>query len=152
MPIWEFAISIKDEPEEQRKKEGDVISFKPYPWIDWGKLGEKHYLIVLVDGLLKEEAIKLTTPRYNLNIDNVLEQSEMDELGTYTIAKRRYKLPFDIIKDGWCPDLDIAKVQDPEVRYQPFKNSEIIIDTREHVSIFYDKVRESFKYRARKKL
>ena len=152
MPLFEFAIACRDEPEAHRKKEGDIIAVRPYPW-EWGKKEEKNYLIVLMDGLVKEEAQKLTIPQWNLGLDWYPSDGvESEILGLVTIAKRRFKLPFDIISDGWHKNLDIDKIRDRRSNYQPLKDQEIIIDTLEHVSIVFDKHRGSFKYRTRKKI
>ena len=49
---WEFAIAVKDEADlasgHKRKKGGDCIAYKPYPWA-WGKKETNEYLIVVVD-------------------------------------------------------------------------------------------------------
>lgn len=150
MSLWEFAISIKDELEAHRKREGDIISFKPYPWKDWGRKGNKHCLIVLVDGLTEQEAFSLKMPQYNINLNIMPSPKEIEILNLVTISKRRYQLPLNIIKDGWYPDLDITKVQDKKINYQPLLDNEIIIDTKEPVAIFYDKGKKSFKYSVRK--
>ncbi len=152
MSLYEFAIACTDEPEAHRKKEGDIIAVRPYPYPDWGKKAEKEHLIIILDGLTKEEALKLTMPQYNIRLDWYLSPDEEQILKPIKITKCRFNLPFDIIQDGWLRDLDFNKVRAKTVKYQPLKEKKIIIDTREKVSIIFDKHKKSFKYNMRKKI
>lgn len=132
---WEFLIAIRDEDDlpsgHKRKKEGDVIAFKPHPW-EWGEKEVRGYFIVIVDGLTREEAADLASP-----VDD----------GT---MKRRFAIPFEIIKKGWCPRISMAHVRNSRMRHQPVKDDGIVMDAREKVAIFFDKKRQSFKYRKRR--
>lgn len=152
MPLYEFALACSDEPEAHRKKEGDIIAVRPYPW-DWGKKEEKDHLIVILDGLVLEEALKLTVPQWNLGLDWYPSDGQESEiLDLKTIAKRRFKLPFDIIRDGWDKTIEFDRIRAKKTRYQPLKDKRIVIDTLERVSIVFDKHRGSFKYSTRKKI
>lgn len=146
MPIYEFAIACVDEPEAHRKKEGDIISVKPYPWGDWGKKALKEYLIVIMDGLVRQEAQRLTIPLYNTAIDwFVSDPNVIETMGLEITAKRRYSIPFDMIRNEWLIDIDLIKTRDKTIKYQPFIDGDIIIDTRVNV-ICFDKYQNSFKY------
>jgi len=59
------------------------------------------------------------------------------------IGKRKYNIPFEIIKKGWCPDLDIKKVRDSKAAYRPEITE---VDATEKVAFCKDKFTDKFKY------
>ena len=61
MATWEIAIAACSEPEAHRKKEGDIIAFKPAPW-DWGNKETDQYLIAIVEGMTQSEMVQLCRP------------------------------------------------------------------------------------------
>ena len=67
MPLFELAIAVCDEEDlpsgHKRKKEGDIIAVKPYPW-QWGKKEVDEYLIVPISAADIEEVSILNTPLY----------------------------------------------------------------------------------------
>lgn len=147
MAKWEIAITVCSEPEAYRKQEGDIIAFKPSPW-NWGTKEVDQYLIVTIDGMTQDEVLALCFPMYaggELN-EEVIINNRM-----YPIGKRRYRLPLLILKDGWFPSLDIQKVRDKSLIYQPLKDNQIVIDATENVAIFQDKFTETYKYSRRRK-
>jgi len=77
MSKWEFAIAVADEPEAHRKKEGDIIAVKPYPW-QWGTREQDAYLIVIVNGLTQAEAHKYCSPMYT----DGMTQDEVEQIAT----------------------------------------------------------------------
>lgn len=145
MAKFEFAIAICDEVESHRKKEGDIIAVKPYPW-QWGKKELDQYLIVVMEGLTEEEAHKLCIPHFITGTDCYPpDDSERPK----NLAKRRFKIPLDTIKDGWLPSMDLEKVRDKTDKYQPLKD-EVVIDLKESVAICFDKHKDSFKFAKKK--
>ena len=137
MAKWEFAIAIRDEADlpsgHKRKKEGDIIAVKPYPW-SWGKKEVTEYLIVILDNLTEEEAHALCQPHYE---DAVLQKDVDMETPPKIIGKRRYNIPLDTLKI-YEPLLDKEKVRDPKQNYQPFKVKALAIDPKESV-VYADK-------------
>lgn len=149
MPVFEFAIAVCDEADlasgHKRKKEGDIICCKPSP-STWGPRASEMCLIVTLDGLTEEEAHRLCIPLF----DDGSEWWPDIESKAKIIGKRRYKISLEIIKNGWLPDMDLAKVRDKKVAYQPLKDAKIKLDTAEKVSIVFDKHEDSFKYSTEK--
>lgn len=137
MTTFEFAIAVCDEPESHRKQEGDIIAVKASPW-KWGKKELKQYLIIVVDGLEKEEADKLCIPQFKSGEDwwpsYELFQPEI-------VAKRRFKVELNILKSNFDPNMDLLKVKNKTEEYQPIKDKNIIITTNsiETTSLIYDK-------------
>ena len=146
MPKWEIAIAVCDEPEAHRKKEGDIIAFKPAFW-DWGKKELDQYLIVTVDEMTQDEMVQLCSPMYEGGETD--EEVIMDKC-LKRLAKRRHRLPLNIIKNGWAPELDAQKVRDKKLVYQPLQKDKIVIDATEKVAIFQDKFTETYKYKQKK--
>jgi len=62
------------------------------------------------------------------------------------INRRRYQIPIETIKTGWIPELDLKKLDNPEIDYQPMLDKKIIIDFAEKVAICKDKTTGIFKY------
>ena len=91
MAKWEFAIACRDEADlasgHKRKKEGDIIAVKPYPW-QWGNKEVNAYLMVIVDGLTQQEAHDLCKPQYEDGSLNPVENME-DEL-LYSLRNTQY--------------------------------------------------------------
>ena len=129
MPKYEFAIAIKDEPEGHRKKAGDISSVRPYPR-NCGSKTIKEYLIVIVETSRTLEEMKNFTIRQfaDPNIDSHEKQDIAFMEGQKPIAKRRYKIPLNLIKGSFITDLDMTKVTDPECRYQPFKSASQLVE------------------------
>jgi len=138
---WEVAIAVCDEPEAHRKKEGDIIAFKPAPW-DWGKKELDQYLIVTIDGMSKHEVAQLCQP---LVENGETDIEVIDKKGLKILKKRRYNFPLDILKNGWVSGLSLQKVRNKNLVYQPVKGNKIVIDTTERVSIFKDKLTGTYK-------
>ncbi len=154
--LFELAIACRDEPEPWRKKEGDIISVQPYPFA-W-ESPKHNFLIIYASFPNEREAFRLISPYYEDGIEN---PPPVDGFGfklslPAVVAKRKYKIPLDIIRDGWFPGLDMDRVRDITDPYQPFKTensigNRIILDTEiERVSMFFDKHRGSFRFKARK--
>ncbi len=131
----EVALVCKDESDlasgHKRKKEGDVIAMVQYPWT-WSTLERKRVLIVVVDNLQDEYYEELASASSSAN------------------DKRKYKMPFDIPRDGWYPSLDLDRVRDPNDEYQPLKDLSIVIDAAEEYSMFYNKDTSAYKYPIKK--
>lgn len=147
MATWEIALAVADEPEAHRKKEGDVIAFKPAPW-NWGKRELDQYLIVTVDGMTQDEMVQLCRHMYEGGETN---ETVIMENNMKPIAKRRYKLPLDLLKNGWIPSIDLQKVRDKTLVYQPLKENAVVVDATEKVAIFQDKFTGTYKYMRQRK-
>ena len=150
MGVFEFAICVKDEADlesgHKRMKQGDIIAVKPAGW-QWGKKELDGFLIVPVTGLTKEEAHSMCQPHY----DGGVKQEEITEESTSAVVgKRRYNIPLDTIKNGWCKDMKTADVENKTKIYQPLKDANIKLDFTEKVSICKDKHSGKFKYAAKK--
>jgi len=147
MPKWEFAIAVRDEDDlssgHKRKKEGDIIAVKPYPW-QWGKKEVANHLIVIVDNLTEEEAHTLCQQYYE---GGRLAQDIQPGENVKIIGKRRYNIPLETIKKGWEPSLDESSVRDITKVYQPLKERETVIDFAEKVAICKDNHKGTFKYK-----
>lgn len=85
-----------------------------------------------------------------LIIDNEVTWKCIGNTEAVIEGKRRYSLPFNILVDGWKPDMDLAKVRDKNQVYQPFIDENIIIDAFEEVSLIKDKKKGTFKYPTKK--
>jgi len=85
----------------RRKKEGDIIAYKPAPW-DWGKEESKTHLIVPVTGLTEEEVIKLCQSEYEYGIlkEDVVEDlnGDLKDLGKWK-SNTQYKGPWKELID-----------------------------------------------------
>lgn len=122
---WEFAICPKDEPDlasgHKRKKRGDIVAVKPYPW-SWGAEELKRYLILVVNNLTEEEISNYMSPYYENGIEPTTNNAAA------ITAKRRFKVDLDQIKKYIKPDMDISSLEDFSIAYQPLKDSGIEID------------------------
>jgi len=133
MKTYELLLACRDEADvsakQRRKKEGDVIAIKPYPW-QWGRKETAGFLVVpVLTDMSKKELMGL------------VEHGGKD--------KRRFQIPLDILT-GWLPGLDFGRVRDKEDHYQPFKEQGIVVDMTEKVAVVKDKTRGTFKYGNRK--
>ena len=146
MAKWEIALACVDEPEAHRKEEGDIIAFKPSPW-EWGTIELKEYLIVTVAGMTRDEVFQLCNSLY-LNGETDIETIEKKEL--FPLKKRRFRLPLNILKNGWMSDINLTKVRNKKDAYQPVIDNKIVIDTTEPVSIFLDKLTNKYKFSGKK--
>ena len=140
MPKYELLIACTDESEIHRKKEGDIVAVRLYPF-KWGTKEVDQYFVVIIEA---DEDIQTMRTTYETAL---YEGSSDDELSeSIKLAKNRFQILLNIIKNGWMPSLDLAKVRDKTKVYQPLKDADVVIDTRERVSIIYDKHKQSFKY------
>jgi hypothetical protein len=125
MSKWEFAIAVADEPEAHRKKEGDIIAVKPYPW-QWGTKEQDAYMIVIVDGLTKDEAHNYCKPLYP---NGETDENIIMEQNIKPIAKRRHSIPLDVLKSK-MPELNFSKIRNKTLVYQPMKDKDFSIDLK----------------------
>jgi hypothetical protein len=133
---FEFAIAVKDEKDlksgHKRKKQGDIIAYKPSPW-KWGVMELKNYLIVTVDGLTEEMAMKLCDSHY---ADGKFSSDfSIDEARPTPLAKRRFKMPIDTLATVAKVPIDTSELTAAK-EYQPLKAVELKFLT---ANIFYDK-------------
>ena len=140
---WEFAICPKDEEDlpsgHKRMKKGDIIAVKPYPW-EWGKEEVKRFLIVVIDGLTKQQVEDMCSPHYAN--DKLISELEPDS-DEKPIAKRRFKIPLDVLENAAGMTLDINKLEDKSVEYQPLKKINKVLDFTKD-NFVYDKEVKSF--------
>ncbi|HUW48963.1 MAG TPA: hypothetical protein VMW36_09515 [Patescibacteria group bacterium] len=150
MAKWELAICVEDEEDlpsgHKRKKRGDVIGYMPYPH-EWGKVEmDGRYLFIIVDGLTAEEITTLCEAHYADG--SMMGEKEPPELGT-AIAKRRFSIDIDDLEND-LPGVDLAKIKDKKVPYQPFKAAGKVLDATAK-KLFKDKHDGKMKNKARKK-
>ncbi len=143
MAKYELLIACVDEPEAHRKKEGDIVAVRSYPWV-WGKKEVDQYFIVIIEA---DEDIQTMRAIYEMPLyEGGLDRHPFDAVEVKILAKNRFQTPLNIIKNGWMPSLDLIQIRDKTKVYQPLKDADIIMDTKEEVSIIYDKHKQSFKY------
>ena len=175
MPKYEISIAVCDEPEPHRKKEGDVVSIIEMG-MPWGRKVLDEYLIVPVLSNLSYNEIRqqLMTPWWSDGL--VGWPDPEDDTPRTKLGKNRFKIPLDIIRDGWYPALDYDKVRNKGLMYQPLKkkaecisdfkgsvwfevnsaiecddiDQEITLDMSEKVSICFDKYKGSYLYSTKK--
>lgn len=135
---WELAIAKRDE-DGLRKKLGDVIAYKPYPWT-WGSRELKSYLILVVDGLTEEECSRLTMPLYEYPDGIVLEDGWLDY--GLLLGKRRYNIDTIGIRTQIKAVVDWKAAFNPELSYQPFDDGKAVIDFKSNANV-YDKYNET---------
>ncbi len=140
MAKYELLIACVDEPEVHRKKEGDIVAVRSYPF-NWGTKEIDQYFIVIIEA---DEDIQTMRTTYEMALYEDDSDGELSE--SVKLAKNRFQIPLEIIKNGWIPSLDLAKVRDKTKVYQLLKDADIVMDTKEQVSIIYDKYKKSFKY------
>ena len=149
MAIFEFCIAVVDEPEAQRKDEGDIITVREYPR-NWGRKVIDEHLIVLIDiqGVAFEDwelRNFFKEPQYsdghilgasfrdiNYEQDSVNKLAYPSHLYAWDIqadcimerpvvtAKRRFKVTAP-------PQLDSIKIKDKKYIYQPFKKASQLV-------------------------
>lgn len=157
MANYELLIACRDELEEHRKNEGDIIDIKPSPW-KWGRQETCRFLIVPVQSSLHLKELKeLCEPQREngllfkeLPLQLVWDKEgnmlpPMPDDSSPRKAKSRFQLPLNVLS-GWLSGLNFNRVRDLEDHYQPFKQCGIIIDMDEKVALIKDKVKGSFKY------
>ena len=145
MPKYEFAIACRDELEAHRKKEGDIVAVRPYPW-NWGRKEIDAYLIVIIEcnktidemkklfqqrlyegGLIYGEDFRAFGAEDGTGIDYSvyppkeyawdIKNSKIISFPT-KIAKNRFSISLSKFTN-----IDLAKIQDKKKIYQPFKKA-----------------------------
>ena len=108
MPKYELLIACADEPEAHRKKEGDIVAVRPYPW-NWGTKEIDQYFIVIIEADADIQTMRAIyeMPFYEGGLDH--EPSDDIDINSKKLAKNRFQIPLEIIKNGWMPNLDLAK-------------------------------------------
>jgi hypothetical protein len=130
-------IGVKTRQNNMSVSENDIIKIDDsyYRALNSGNLESS---FVHLDGM-KQKDMKF--------MDGTVELEYRGKDNAQILAKRRYKIPLDIIKKGWKKDLDLDKVRDVNLNYQPLVEENIIIDSSEKVSLCFDKHKNSFKYK-----
>lgn len=128
MAKFELAIRAYDQEDlpsgHKRSKQGDVIACNPYPH-DWGDLERKHFLIVIVDGLTARQSCALCSSCYDE--DKVDEEVDIEN-PPQKVAKRRFKLPVDILASISEITINYVLLEDENVDYQPLKDADYAFD------------------------
>ncbi len=142
MPKYELLIACTSKYKPDFKEEGDIISVRLHPF-NWGKTSR---LIVLIED---DRDIQTMRTVYEIPLyEGGLDRHPPDDIDIMPkiLRKNRFQLPYEIIKNGWFPSLNLEKVRDRQNVDQPLKKANIIIDTKEEVSLIWDKHKKSFKY------
>jgi hypothetical protein len=136
MPKYEFLIQGKDRPDTPAGpsiKEGDLVAVKPYP-CDWGTGPIARGLVIIADlNMEYKELVTLLRGGVYREIATEDLWSESDVWQAITsqthtkdeferIYKRRFSLSLNTIKTVAISDLDLTKVRNFNIRYQPFKS------------------------------
>jgi hypothetical protein len=139
-------MAVADEmdihPVTERKKAGDIIVVRPYPW-NWGRKEIDQYLIILIESARPPEEIrKLEEPTFwNHNTGSEISRDEwlalnaaagddMEALGDVMRMPRAKKNRFKIVipeLQKTIPDLDLARMMDKRAVYQPFKSASQLV-------------------------
>ena len=141
--IISIALAARDEADlasgHKRKKAGDLITIKPYPW-QWGTNEIKEYLIININlgQKITDYAIaaKLEVPHF---IDGRRWWSEAGN--EKVVAKRRYKILFTDLENlaqSKGISIDWGRVADLNDPYQPLDGT--IFMVTELLTIAWDKV------------
>jgi hypothetical protein len=116
MPKYEFLLAANDEADlasgHKRKKQGDIIAVRPHPW-KWGSKEVDNYLIVIAESSIDLETLKT----------KIQDRSQAGD-------KCRCRISLADVKTKMA-SLDIKKVEDRELIYQPFKTKESIIENKQ---------------------
>ena len=121
MATISVAVAVRDEPEANRKKQGDIIAIKPGGW-QWGTVEVKSHLIleiVLPPQVTMDRCIGLIS-RYFANGVLMYADSEV-------LAKRRFKIDWAKLKTIVAQagiTVDWTQVEDVSVAYQPLSVQE----------------------------
>ena len=116
-----YEILIANErPEKHQFDEGDIVAIRPHPW-NWGAKEIDQYFIVIVDTDLSLAEMQNFTVRNFFGVSTKEQESSVFETVGIPISKRRYQIKLTDIKSRIISDLDLAKVRDVSVKYQPFK-------------------------------
>ncbi len=139
MPKYELAICVVTEPnhrtDTKRKDEGDIIAIRPYPW-NWGVKEIDECLIVIIETARSYEVLRnlIRQSVYKDKVNNVVvKQGDYEELtnpetrtrdrNEFEMAhKNRFQISHAKVKER-LSDLNLTKVRDKLLRYQPFKNA-----------------------------
>jgi len=141
MAKFELLIAANDEADlatgHKRKKEGDIVAVRPHPW-NWGRKEIDNYLVVIIESnmtirelrtmceesLLRKKSDGTIITRTAFSI---LEQdggANIDDYEKY--SKRACKIDLADLK-AEVPDLDLDKVHDRNLKYQPFKSAKQLV-------------------------
>jgi hypothetical protein len=108
--------------------QGDIITYKPYPWPSWGRVGDKHGLSIVFNNFTEEEMQRFITP-VTIVDGEVFEFEFPDSYETYdfgTAEVEHYEHPFYVdipsLKEYVLNDLDLEKVEDRSITYQPLQD------------------------------
>ncbi|MFW9874245.1 MAG: hypothetical protein ACFFG0_14160 [Candidatus Thorarchaeota archaeon] len=113
---YELLIAVIDEDDlgsgHKRKKQGDIVAIRPYPW-SWGRCEIDEYLVIIAE------------------IDNDITsmKKKLHKHKGKNLEKHRYKIDMTSLKNNYCAELDMAKVENKNYIYQPFKKSSELIGT-----------------------
>ncbi len=143
MPKYELAICVVNELDDAggvRKKEGDLVAVRPHPW-NWGAKEIDQYLIVIIetvksfkklDSLIRQsvyrDLVTAGNPLVKQSIYNSLTEPDIvtgqpqRPYNDFEIAhKNRFQISHAKVK-AKLSDLNLTKVRNKVLRYQPFKN------------------------------
>ena len=126
--IYEISVAVVDEADlvsgHKRKKEGDIISVIPYQG-NWGsKCLDEYFIIPVETDASFEKMLKLKDPLYDTDKPII---DENGEITSPVLAKHRYAISFDEVKKLNLTTIDMTKVQNKTVMYQPFKKKTEIL-------------------------
>ena len=110
---YELAVKAFD---GNKAKQGDIVTVRPHPW-NWGLKEIKEYLIVIMDS---DSTFTEIREKYDM-YDRSKLYTDKSESAPY-FSSPQFKIPLADLKAN-MPDLDIAKVENPETIYQPFKSA-----------------------------
>jgi len=144
MDIYEMAIAVRDEADlpsgHKRKKAGDIIDIRP-AGIPWSIKERKTLLILSISGV---KGIVAQNCMAQWKGEAVISPVAVEK------GKRRFNIGLDRLKTYWESGLDLKKVSDPKIEYQPFLDSGKIIDCSTISSLnpvlTYDKEKEKYEY------
>lgn len=123
MATISVAIAVRDEVEDWRKKQGDIIAIKPGGW-QWGT-GEVSDLLILEMALPPNITIEMCLALVSRYFSNGV--LEWDGAAT-VLAKRRFRVTWNTLKTIISQagiNVDWARVEDVTIAYQPLSPQDV---------------------------
>jgi hypothetical protein len=148
--IYELLICVKDENDlvsgHKRKKEGDIIAVRPRQRKSTTEVD--HWEMQRINKLDKNVPImKDINDDFHWGrkeIDQYLiVPFESDDLELQTKLQRKsasgdknaFKVDLNDLKANYCPELDLVKVRDKKIIYQPFKKESKLVEKQPTIDL-----------------
>jgi len=133
---YELCIAVADEidlhPVTKRKKQGEIICVRPYPW-NWGRREIDEYFIVLVESAKTYEEISIVREGIwrhpeNKKLISEAEANDLAETGEVPdyVDKNRFKIDISMLTIE-IAGFDQQKMENKNYIYQPMKSKSQLV-------------------------